>query len=378
MIDCEKFVEILNSYNLNFFAGVPDSLLKNFCAYIMDNIEPNRHIITANEGGAIGLAAGRYLSTQDIGLVYMQNSGEGNAINPLASLADPQVYSIPVLLLIGWRGEPGKHDEPQHVKQGQITLKLLDTMDIPYSILPDSIDSAESCLNDAFEYMNKKNAPYAIIVRKGTFDKYVPKTDVKDAYEIEREDAIKSIVDQLDLHDVVVSSTGKISRELFEYREELGQDHSRDFLTVGSMGHSSQIALGIAQSKPERNIYCIEGDGSYIMHMGASAIIGSKAPENLKHIVLNNGAHDSVGGQPTAGFEIDIPAIAKACKYKLTMCAERPDELIEKLKELKASEGPVLLEIMVKKGSRPNLGRPTTTPIENKQAFMDFLKDDKR
>ncbi|NOQ55617.1 MAG: phosphonopyruvate decarboxylase [Nanohaloarchaea archaeon] len=378
MIDCEKFVEILHTYDIDFFAGVPDSLLKNFCAYLMDNIDPKRHIITANEGGAIGLAAGRYLSTQEIGLVYMQNSGEGNAINPLVSLADLQVYSIPILLLIGWRGEPGKHDEPQHVKQGQITLKLLDTMDIPYSILPDSIGSAEKCIKDAFEYMNKKKASYALVVKKGTFDKYELKTDLKDAYEMEREGAIKCIVDQLDLHDVVVSSTGKISRELFEYREELGQDHSRDFLTVGSMGHSSQIALGIALSKPERDVYCIEGDGSYIMHMGASTIVGSTAPKNLKHIVLNNGAHDSVGGQPTAGFDINIPAIAKACNYKLAMRAETEVELSEKLKKLKASEGPVLLEIMVKKGSRSDLGRPITTPAENRQAFMDFLKNNKR
>lgn len=375
MIDCEQYLSLLNKEEIDFFCGVPDSLLKNFCAYLMDNVAPDRHIITANEGGAIGLATGHYLSTGKIGLVYMQNSGEGNAVNPLASLADQKVYSIPILLLVGWRGEPGKHDEPQHVKQGEITLSMLDTLDIPYSILPDSINEAKICLCNAVKYMETEKAPYALVVKKGTFDKYKLNADTKNIYVLEREDAIKSVVDLLDPKDVVVSSTGKISRELFEYREALGHDHDRDFLTVGSMGHSSPIALGIALSKPDMDVYCIEGDGSFIMHMGSLAIVGSVAPKNLKHIVLNNGAHDSVGGQPTAGFDIDIPGVAKDCGYKFTMRAETLTEVKEYVQLLKESQGPALLEIRVKKGSRDDLGRPTTTPLENKQAFMKFLKD---
>ena len=376
MINCEKFYNKLVNKNINFFTGVPDSLLKDFCAYITDNTDSKNNIIAANEGNAIALASGYYLATGKIGLVYMQNSGLGNAINPLTSLVDPEVYSIPMLLLIGWRGEPDmKKDEPQHIKQGKITLKLLDTLGIKYSSLPNSMEKANEVIDDATNYMKSFNAPYAIVVSKETFEHYNLKNEIITKYELSREEAIKLIVDKLDKDYAVISTTGMTSRELFEYREELGQGHSNDFLTVGSMGHSSQIALGVALSKPDKQVYCLDGDGAVIMHMGALAIIGSQSLKNFKHIVVNNGAHDSVGGQPTVAFKIDIPSIASACGYKLALSAETRNEFMEKLSLIKSSEGPCLLEVKVNKGHRNNLGRPTATPIENKKKFMDFLNN---
>lgn len=374
MISCKSFYDLLSKNKISFFAGVPDSLLKDFCAYVTDNTDPNNHIITANEGGAIALAAGHHLSTGKMGLVYLQNSGLGNSVNPLVSLTDPAVYRIPLLMLIGWRGEPGKKDEPQHVKQGKITPSLLDTLEIPYKILPNSIKEVEKILKEVLESVKKRNAPYALLVKKDTFEPYSLKNKIKTSYELSREEAIKLIVDQLQPRDIVVSTTGKTSRELFEYREALGQGHEKDFLTVGSMGHASQIALGIALAKPERNVYCLDGDGAAIMHLGALGIIASQNPKNFKHIILNNGAHDSVGGQPTIGFKLDFPLIAKACGYKTALQAETYDEIKEKISILKSKKGPGLLEIKVNKGSRKDLGRPTTTPIENKKAFMGFLE----
>ena len=374
MISCKSFYDLLSKNKISFFAGVPDSLLKDFCAYVTDNTDPNNHIITANEGGAIALAAGHHLSTGKMGLVYLQNSGLGNSVNPLVSLTDPAVYRIPLLMLIGWRGEPGKKDEPQHVKQGKITPSLLDTLEIPYKILPNSIKEVEKILKEVLESVKKRNAPYALLVKKDTFEPYSLKNKIKTSYELSREEAIKLIVDQLQPRDIVVSTTGKTSRELFEYREALGQGHEKDFLTVGSMGHASQIALGIALAKPERNVYCLDGDGAAIMHLGALGIIASQNPKNFKHIILNNGAHDSVGGQPTIGFKLDFPLIAKACGYKIALKAETYDEIKEKISILKSKKGPGLLEIKVNKGSRKDLGRPTTTPIENKKAFMGFLE----
>ena len=347
--------------------------MKDFNAYIIDNVKNNKHIIAANEGASIALAAGNYLATKKIALVYMQNSGLGNAVNPLTSLVNQDVYGIPLLLIIGWRGEPGEKDAPQHTKQGKITLKLLETLDIPYDILPNNIEDTKEILNKAFRCMNECKAPYALVVRKGTFEKYEYKNKTEQRYELSRENAIKLIVNKLDNTDIVISTTGLTSRELFEYREQMQQDHCNDFLTVGSMGHSSQIALGIAMSTPERQIFCLDGDGAVIMHMGSLGIIGSKSPKNFKHIVINNGAHDSVGGQPTIGYEIDIVSMALSCRYKVAYKVETKMELIEKISLLKSTEGPALLEVRVNKGYRKNLGRPTISPQENKATFMNFL-----
>lgn len=374
MINCRDFYNYLSEKEIYFYCGVPDTLLKDFCAYLIDNVENRNHIVSANEGNAIGLATGYYLATKKISLVYMQNSGLNNALDPLTSLADPEVSSIPLLLLIGWRGEPDKKDEPQHIKQGRISLKLLETLEIPFEIMPYSIEEAKICIEKACKFMRENEAPYALVVRKGTFEPYNPCKENEVLYELTREQAIKLVVDHLDPKDVVISTTGKASRELFEYRSELGQGHSKDFLTIGSMGHASQIALGIALRKQDRQIYCLDGDGAVIMHMGSLAIIGSKAPDNFKHIIINNGSHDSVGGQPTVCFNIDLGLIAKACGYKTIQKAETREEIEEKINVLKLSKGPSLLEIRVRKGAREDLGRPTIAPIMNKNNFMDFLK----
>ena len=373
MLDCEKFYNLLVDNGIQFFTGVPDSLLKDFNAYIIDNVHNDKHIIAANEGASIALSAGHYLATKNISLVYMQNSGLGNAINPLISLVDKDVYSIPLLLIIGWRGEPNEKDEPQHVKQGRITLKLLDTLEIPYDILSDNIENVKESFKKAFKYMNEHKAPYAFVVRKGIFKKYEYIKQIEQNFDLSREEAIKIIVNNLDENDIIVSTTGMTSRELFEYREEMKQDHDSDFLTVGSMGHASQIALGIAMSKPERQIFCLDGDGSVIMHMGSLGIIGSKSTKNFKHIVLNNSAHGSVGGQPTVGDEIDIISTALSCKYNIAYKVETKNELIEKISLLRSVDGPALLEVRVNKEYRKELGRPTTSPKENKETLMNFL-----
>lgn len=375
MISPKFFYDTLASYGIDFYAGVPDSLLKNLCAYITDHADSTHNIIASNEGGAMGLAAGHYLATSQIPVVYMQNSGEGNIINPLASLTDPDVYNIPVLLIIGWRGKPGVHDEPQHVKQGKVTTGLLNVMGIDYTVLSKDEDKAETQINKAVSFMQATKQCYALVIEKDTFDAYTLQNIEKNDLTMSREDAIQTVAAALGDKDVIVSTTGMISRELFEYRTAMNEGHERDFLTVGSMGHASQIALGIALAKQHRKVWCFDGDGACIMHMGSMAIVAHKAPGNYVHVVFNNGAHDSVGGQPTVGLNINLPAVATAVGYKNVYSIESKDRLKELLEKLKKIEGPIFIEVKVKKGNRKDLGRPTTTPIQNKEALMAFLKD---
>ena len=365
MISPKFFYETLASYGIDFYAGVPDSLLKNLCAYITDHADAVHNIIAANEGGAMGLAAGHYLATSQIPVVYMQNSGEGNIINPLASLTDPDVYNIPVLLVIGWRGKPGVHDEPQHVKQGKVTMGLLNMMGIDYTVLNKEEDKAEVQIKKAVAYMQATKQCYALVIEKDTFEDYKLRNVEKNDLAMSREEAIQTVASALDEKDAIVSTTGMISRELFEYRTAMNQGHERDFLTVGSMGHASQIALGIALAKQDRNVWCFDGDGASIMHMGSMAIVANKAPKNYIHVVFNNGAHDSVGGQPTVGLKINLPAVAKAVGYIQIFSVDNKDDLQKRLSNI--GDGPVFLEVKVKKGNRKDLGRPTTTPIRIKK-----------
>lgn len=372
MLKPEFFIERLRDNGIDCYAGVPDSLLKNICAYITDNFDARHHIIAANEGAAVGLAAGHYLATGQPACVYMQNSGEGNIINPLASLTDPEVYRIPVLLLIGWRGRPGAHDEPQHVKQGKVTTGLLNTLGINFDVLSKEEEKAGKQISKAMDALRNKDV-YALVIEKDTFEEYKLRNVEKNDLAMSREEAIQTVAAALGEKDCIVSTTGMISRELFEYRAAMNQGHERDFLTVGSMGHASQIALGIALEKPDRKVWCFDGDGAAIMHMGSMAIVADKAPLNFIHIVFNNGAHDSVGGQPTVGLKMDLPAVAKAVGYPNVFSVTTPEALAIKLDEVKALPGPTLIEVKVKKGNRKDLGRPTTSPIQNKEAFMSFL-----
>ena len=373
MITPQFFIEKLKSEGVEFYAGVPDSLLKNVCAYITDHFDGRHNIIAANEGGAVALAAGYHLATGKVGCVYMQNSGEGNAVNPLASLTDHEVYHIPLLLLIGWRGRPGVHDEPQHVKQGKVTTGLLNVMGINYEVLSKEEEQAARQIEKAMRSIRETGDAYALVVEKDTFDSYTLQNVEKNDYTMSREEAIRAVAASMPDDAVIVSTTGMISRELFEYRTAMGQGHERDFLTVGSMGHASMIALGIALQHPERKVYCFDGDGASIMHMGNMAIVGSKHPNNYVHVVFNNGAHDSVGGQPTVGHKIDLVGIAKAMHYDDAVCVVTSEQLRKALGDVH-TKGLQLIEVRVKKGNRKDLGRPTTTPLQNKEALMDFLK----
>ena len=354
MIEVGKFVGCIREGGVSFFTGVPDSLLKSFCAYVTDNCGGS-HVIAANEGGAVGLAAGHYLATGDPALVYMQNSGQGNAVNPRCSLADPDVYSVPMVLLVGWRGEPGVKDEPQHVKQGKVTVSLFGTLGIPTEVLPDDESSALDVTRKTVERAKAGSRPVALVVRKGLFAEYELRGRKPDIAALSREQAIEDVLKSLPDDAVVVSTTGMISREVYETRERLGQGHSRDFLTVGSMGHASMIAMGIARARPGRKVYCLDGDGASIMQMGNMAIVGSSECANLTHVVFNNAAHDSVGGQPTVGGAISLPAIAAACGYN------QPGH-------------PSFRMILVAKGARKDLGRPKEPPQENKALFMKMLR----
>lgn len=376
MISPKSLFDALKEHDIDFYTGVPDSLLKNLCAYITDNLPSKQHVIAANEGGAIGLAAGYHLATGKIPVVYMQNSGLGNTVNPLMSLTDRLVYNIPVLLIIGWRGEPGVKDEPQHRKQGQVTLSLLETMGINYEILTDDETRLTEQVARAVAHMTATKEAFAFVVKKGVFDTYKLQSSAVSSLSLSRERAIDLVAAKVSSRDVIVSTTGMISRELFEYRTAMNQGHQQDFLTVGSMGHASQIALGIAINQPDRLVYCFDGDGASIMHAGNMAIVGTLSPSNYFHIVFNNGAHDSVGGQPTVGLMVDIPSLARSFGYKTVISVDNEADLIKQLDGLTCNKAPLLLEIKVKKGARPDLGRPTTTPIENKDALMEFLQRD--
>lgn len=373
MIDPQEFVQFLQANAVEFFTGVPDSLLKDLCGCLEQLPRAEQHIIAANEGGAIALAIGYHLATGKVPVIYLQNSGLGNIINPLLSLADREVYAIPMLIVIGWRGEPGVHDEPQHKKQGRVMLPMLDAMEIPYSIVGPEVDRPEEILTDVLKNVQDTGAPYVLVIKKGTFKSLSVTRVEKPEFQLSREEAIRAVIDILEEGDVVVSTTGMASREVYEYRLTKGAGHQRDFLTVGGMGHASQIALGIALQRPERTVYCLDGDGALLMHMGALSINGSLKPDNFRHILLNNGAHDSVGGQPTVGLSINIQVMARAAGYDYTALAQNKEELHLALSGLRQSVGPGLLEINVHRGARKDLGRPTTTPAQNKNVFMKFL-----
>ncbi len=376
MVNVDYFFSSLKHSGVEFFSGVPDSLLKDICAYITDNTSSENHIISANEGNAISIAIGYHLATKKVPLIYLQNSGLGNIINPLLSLADPDVYSIPMILLIGWRGEPGINDEPQHIKQGKVTTDLLNVMKVPYEVLSSETTSeeADQIVKKIVRKAGNLNTPYALLVKKKAFESYKLKLDKYYARDLFREEAIEIIINELNPDDIVVSTTGVASRELFEYRTKKSQSHEKDFLTVGGMGHASQIALGISLFKKNRTVFCIDGDGALIMHMGALAVNANNAGDNFKHIVINNCAHDSVGGQPTVGDKIDIRGIATSAGYRWSKKVSTIEEIIKTIQEMIEVKGPALLEIQVKKGFRKDLGRPTINPKENKKSFMKFLE----
>lgn len=362
----------LQKEDINFFAGVPDSLLKNFCSFMDENLDINNHVISANEGSSIAISIGYHLATGKVPLVYMQNSGLGNAINPLLSLADKKVYSIPILLMIGWRGEPGLKDEPQHIKQGAVTENMLQAMGIETFILDQ--ESSLEVLKNACVSAKKNKQPVAILVKKGTFSEYKPKKNISSKLSMSREDAIKIIAKEAQKFNYsIVSTTGVTSRELFEYRASKNLGHSKDFLTVGGMGHASQIALGVGMHS-KKNVLCIDGDGAFLMHTGSIAEIGLRSLKKFKHIVINNMCHDSVGGQPTRAGEINLNKIASSFGYNVLPSCNSENDLKDTIYEFLKSDECCFMEVIVKPGFRKDLGRPTTSPEENKICFMQSIQ----
>ena len=377
MIDSNKFLEALEDAGLHFFTGVPDSLLKSICYRITSKYSNTEHIIASNEGAAVALAIGYYLASSKPALVYMQNSGIGNTINPLTSLADSQVYGIPMVLLIGWRGEiddSGRQikDEPQHVKQGQITKQQLDLLGVDYEVIDSmSLDYADK-IKSLYARSIENNSPVALLVRKNTFesiDSII--TDSTCESLPSRERTIKCILEHVPDTFPVISTTGMASREVFEIRELNKSGHHRDFLTVGGMGHASQIATAIALCNPNQRVICIDGDGALIMHAGSLAV--SADCDNLIHIVINNAAHDSVGGQPTKGEKLNLANIAKSFGYKTTYFVDSLVDLEKIMPNAFSSRESVFIEVKCSKGARSDLGRPTKSPKENKLDLMNFL-----
>ncbi len=370
-----QVIDFLRIVGSDFYTGVPDSLLRPLCDYLLDTCgeDPRCHLIAANEGNCVALAAGYHLATGKVPLVYLQNSGEGNAVNPLASLLNRSVYAIPCVFVVGWRGEPGVPDEPQHRFQGEVTVRLLETMDVSCFVV--GKETTEEQLQKAmngFRVLLAAGKQVAFVIRKGALT-YAGRRVYRNGYPLTREAAIRRLLIASG-EDAVVCTTGKASRELFELREAAGVGHGRDFLTVGSMGHSSSIALGAALQKPEKRFWCLDGDGALLMHMGALAVIGSVKPKNLVHVLLNNCAHESVGGMPTAAGSVDLYAVAKACGYPRVLTARTSEELETALRDVKESRELTFLEIKCAIGARKDLGRPTTSAIENKNAFMSFLQ----
>jgi len=373
MLRCEDFFKICKKYDFNFFAGVPDSTFKSWMSFLEKNNDKLTNIPTVNECEATAVCTGYHLSTGKIGVLYMQNSGFGKTVNPLTSLCDPAVYGIPILLMIGWRGEPGKKDAYQHHKMGPMTLPLLDILEIPYEIISDDINELEETMKNAKELMEKNSKPFALVVRKNIFEKLKDYKE-EELERLSREEALKTVMNNLEGDEIIVSTTGKTSRELFEKRNNK-DDCSHDFYNIGGMGCVQSIAFGIALNKKNKKVFVFDGDGSVLMQMGALATIGHYSPENLYHIIFDNQAHDSTGGQPTCSDTVCFDKVALACNYRSVQVVDDKKSLEQAVKKMTESEGPSMLIVKVKKGTRENLGRPVLTPKEYKEKFMRYLKE---
>lgn len=366
---------LLEELNADFYTGVPDSQLRALCDGLMENKGiGSEHIIAANEGNAVALAAGAYLATGKVPVIYMQNSGIGNAVNPVLSLTSEKVYGIPCIFIVGWRGEPGVHDEPQHIHQGELTIRLLEDLGMRVCVIDADTSKCDvrQELAECGEWFAQGKS-LAFVVKKNALQNDV-KIQYRNSYVLLREQVIECVAEAAE-QDIIVATTGKAGRELYEVRERRGQAHKYDFLTVGSMGHCSSVALGVALNRPERKVWCIDGDGAALMHLGAMAVIGNRKPKNFVHVVINNEAHESVGGMPTVASTMNIPQIALGCGYEAAVSAQTMEELREKLQQAKNSAVLSLIEVKCAVGARADLGRPKTSPKENRDNFMEYLQD---
>lgn len=363
----------LENMGFDTIAGVPDSTLKQFCDGLQTYEGNLKHYVTANEGAAVAVGIGAYLASGKPACVYMQNSGIGNMVNPLASLANGDVYGVPMLFIVGWRGEPGVKDEPQHVFQGKITCELFETLAVTYSVIDQNTTQEEmaAILQEAGNTLERGDQ-FAIIVKKGTFEKEEPFT-WDNGNPMEREEVLGRILQALPRDTAIVSTTGKISRELYEQSDKIYGSHENLFMTVGGMGHASMIALGVAGKRPDKTVVCIDGDGAVLMHMGALPLIATQAPKNFYHIVINNMAHESVGAMPTGCQQTSFAEVARAAGYKTVDKLETLEAVDQIGTRIQEAEGPVLFEIPVSLGARSDLGRPKESARQNKEIFMDFL-----
>lgn len=368
------FVDQLRRRNMDFFTGVPDSILKEFCSYVEDHVQKDNHVMTGNEGQSIAVAAGYNMATGKIPVVYLQNSGLGNIINPVLSLTHKGVYSVPMVILAGWRGEPGRKDEPQHRIMGKITQSIAHVCDLPFDILPDFEEGADEVLDQAVEHCQTNQTPFLLLVRKRTFESYKAINKVTSDMPLLRERVLEIVGQNAPKKAVFVGTTGFTSRELFEIREKNGQTHATDFYTVGCMGHASSIGIGLAAAQPHRPCYVCDGDGATLMHMSGMATVGSRGFPNYNHILINNHAHESTGAQPTGSANIDFNGIAKACGYRNVQTATTEEELYSALQTMDPLNGPNFLEVKTRPGARKELGRPTSTPLQNKKELMAFLR----
>ena len=373
-IDPAEFIEQLQQRGVSLFTGVPDSLLKQLGSHIQATLPTSQHVITANEGSAVGVAMGHYMRTETPACVYLQNSGFGNLVNPVLSLADPDVYGVPMLIVVGWRGQPGVKDEPQHVKQGRVQTALLEAMDLPWSVVPQDPAEASKVVDQALDTAMAQSSPYFLLVEKGTFSTGAQVEQVESSL-ASREEALIAAADAVGDDAAIVSTTGMLSRELFEYRQRAGESSDRDFLTVGGMGHASSIALGVAKADPARETWCFDGDGALLMHMGTLPVIAEHAGENFFHLVFNNGVHDSVGGQPTSIGMVEVAAVARNTGYRWSASTSDLTQLPALVTQMRQAGGPALLELKVRPGNREGIGRPTRTPAEAKAAFMNAIQE---
>ncbi len=370
----QDFLRSLETIKIANYIGVPDSTLKPLCDYWNSHLDHYHHVVTVNEGAAVALGAGRYIGGDELSCIYMQNSGLGNALNPLVSLIHEKVYDIPMLFVIGYRGEVGTKDEPQHVFQGEITLPLLDLLGIEYDVLSEdtSSDTWQAIVKRVHTALSHHHQ-YALVIKKNTFAKEAA-CGYDNGYTLRREDAIHELLSQIHERDLLVTTTGKISREAYEQSDLLYHHHKQLFLTVGSMGHASMIAQGIAQCNPSRRVICVDGDGAALMHMGSMNYIAKQPCDNLLHIILNNGAHESVGGMPTDCVDTDFAQAAQAFGYRHVYQVSTRLDLIDTLHEIDDQRGPILLEVKVALGARDDLGRPKESAKANKEAFMEYRK----
>ncbi|MCR5573679.1 MAG: phosphonopyruvate decarboxylase [Bacteroidaceae bacterium] len=373
MVNQQTLFQQLDKLGVKFFTGVPDSLLNDFCLYLVNNIPDGQHVMAANEGNAIAIAAGNYMATGNIPVVYMQNSGIGNATNPLLSLTHNYVYSIPMILVIGWRGDPAINDHAQHQKQGELTPVLMKDMDIPYEIL-DADETVVDKLAWALAKTKEISSPVALIAKKAILSQKDKKQTYADSKLMNREEAVAAVVDVLGEDAIYLGTTGRATREVHEQLKAHGVGEGHEWLNVGSMGHVSSVGLGLALAKPDKIIVVFDGDAAAVMHMGAMATNCRYKAGNMIHIVLNNGVNESVGGQPSAGYVINLTAVAEACGYRtMGHVVEAKEELQRVVRENQSDEMPLFIDVHVRQGIRSDMPKLNIDHKAQKEALMKNL-----